>query len=203
MPESAAEWYARVMRDLPGHAVEDDIRDWGPWPYRADWTVKDLEPPTEETPRRGAGGEDCFSCRAGADPAAAQAIWWDDLFFVRAEEGSSLPFAQLLMPRRHADLADLTPDEARRQGEIMTALEQAAVETLDVPRIQAARWGDGGEHLHWWFYARPTGAMQLRGSFLMLWDGLLPPRDPADARADQLLVAAALARRIGGHVASS
>jgi hypothetical protein len=34
--------------------------------------------------------------------------------------------------------------------------------------------GDGSEHFHLWFLARPLGMMQLRGPMLAVWDELLP-----------------------------
>ena len=35
-------------------------------------------------------------------------------------------------------------------------------------------WGDGGEHFHMWFMARPARTQQLRGSFAAIWDDILP-----------------------------
>ena len=35
--------------------------------------------------------------------------------------------------------------------------------------------GDGSEHLHWWFMARPARIPQLIGSFAAIWDDILPP----------------------------
>jgi hypothetical protein len=78
-------------------------------------------------------------------------------------------------------------------------LDCAASDVLDVPRVQVTRFGEGVEHLHWWVFARPTGANQLRGSFLLLWDDVLPPRDPSARRADLDLVAARLVELAGGE----
>ena len=44
----------------------------------------------------------------------------------------------------------------------------------DVGRVHVNRWGDGGEHFHVWFLARPKGMWQLRGALLAAWDDLLP-----------------------------
>lgn len=57
------------------------------------------------------------------------------------------------------------------------------------------------EHLHWWLYARPTGMLQLRGTFLALLDDLLPARPPEDVRPDALLWATALGELVGGSIA--
>jgi len=35
----------------------------------------------------------------------------------------------------------------------------------DIGRVHVCRWGDGSEHLHWWFMARPARIPQLIGSF--------------------------------------
>ena len=37
------------------------------------------------------------------------------------------------------------------------------------------RWGEGAEHLHWWFIGRPEGQGQMRSSFAEIWDEVLPP----------------------------
>jgi hypothetical protein len=34
--------------------------------------------------------------------------------------------------------------------------------------------GDGGAHLHVFLLARPSGFAQLRGTYLAVWDDLLP-----------------------------
>ena len=44
----------------------------------------------------------------------------------------------------------------------------------DVGRVHVNRWGDGSEHFHVWFLARPKGMWQLRGALLAAWDDLLP-----------------------------
>lgn len=161
--------------------------------------AKELDEPVDAEPaRRGAGGVDCGCAAPVADWQGV--VWSDNLFAVTAPLDSSLPFAVFLKPLRHAGLADLTRADARRQGELLTLVERIAVELLSVPRVQALRWADGGEHLHWWLMARPTGALQLRGTFLALWDDLLPLRGPDAVRADALLVAQRLAEVAGGTV---
>ena len=78
-------------------------------------------------------------------------------------------------------------------------LERAACDVLDIPRVQVFRYGEGLEHLHWWVAARPTGTTQLRGSFVVQWNSVLPPGDPAAQRADLDLVAARLVELAGGQ----
>jgi len=56
--------------------------------------------------------------------------------------------------------------------------------------------------LHIWFFARPEGQSQLYGSWLVVWDDLLPeyPADIADA--DARIVVDALVASYGGSRAA-
>lgn len=201
MPETPQEWYERTRAAIEADGYRDtDLQQWSSWPWTGELTAKALDAPADTEPeRRGAGGVDCHTCTAAQDLDPGYVVWHDDLWMLGVPfEPRALPFALFLMPRRHADLADLTPQEAVRQGELLTAIEQAAVSTLSVPRIQVARWGDGGEHLHWWLYARPTGMLQLRGTFLSHWDDLLPPVPAEVFRTDQVTVVQELACQVGG-----
>ncbi|WP_151525112.1 HIT family protein [Serinicoccus kebangsaanensis] len=202
MPETPQEWYARVSEAIERDGYrESDLQQWSSWPWTGALAPKPLDPPADvEPPRRGAGGVDCFVCANAASLDPSSVVWHDDLFLLGLpHERRGLPFALFLMPRRHAELGNLTTEEATRQGELLTAVDVAARQVLAVPRIQVAMWGDGTEHLHWWLYARPTGMLQLRGTFLSHWDDLLPPVPPAQFRADQVLVTQELARRVGGE----
>lgn len=67
-----------------------------------------------------------------------------------------------------------------------------------VARVHVNRWGDGSSHLHLWFLARPYGRLQLRGTFLSLWDSILPPISEEQWRENLALVAAWLAE-FGGR----
>jgi hypothetical protein len=62
------------------------------------------------------------------------------------------------------------------------------------------RIGDGGAHLHVWFFARPEGQVQLRGSWLPVWDDLLPEYPAEQSATDAEAVARALAWSYGGRV---
>ena len=52
--------------------------------------------------------------------------------------------------------------------------------------------GDGSEHLHFWFMARPARLPQTVGSFAAIWDDLLPPLPERLWRENLAAVAAAL-----------
>lgn len=202
MTETSPQWYDRVRAAVDADGYRPwECEGWVTWPFRGDLSVRDLEPPTPEGPRHGAGGAGCVQCEASRLPdPRAYVVWRDDVAMLGTPfGGTSLPFLGFLMPRRHADLADLTRAEAARLGELQTYLERAVTGVLDVPRVQVYRWGDGSEHLHWWVYGRPTGVGQLRGTFLAHWDDLLPLRDADDLRADLDLVAARLVELAGGE----
>jgi hypothetical protein len=80
----------------------------------------------------------------------------------------------ILECRSHLDIGDLPNLLAAELG-VMTVRLERAIRSLDgVARVHVNRWGDGSAHLHMWFLARPYGRLQLRGTFLSLWDDLLP-----------------------------
>jgi hypothetical protein len=64
--------------------------------------------------------------------------------------------------------------------------------------VHVNRWGDGSAHLHLWFLARPFGRLQLRGTFLSLWDDILPPVPEGQWRENLAYVGAWLAE-FGGR----
>jgi hypothetical protein len=65
------------------------------------------------------------------------------------------------------------------------------------------RIGDGGAHLHVWFFARPQGQAQLYGSWMVVWDDLLPEYQADIAEADAAIVAEALITSYGGRRAAT
>jgi hypothetical protein len=75
-----------------------------------------------------------------------------------------------------------------------------AIESLPhIARAHVSRWGDGAAHLHLFFFARPAGFSQLRGTCLAVWDDLLPAV-PDDQRGhDAAAVGQALADSYGGQ----
>ncbi|MGN9908039.1 hypothetical protein ACTMTJ_10870 [Phytohabitans sp. LJ34] len=104
----------------------------------------------------------------------------------------------ILESRSHLDLGDLPNLLAAELG-VMTVRLERAVRSLDgVARVHVNRWGDGSAHLHMWFLARPYGRLQLRGTFLSLWDDILPPISESTWRENLALVAAWLAE-FGGR----
>ncbi len=124
-------------------------------------------------------------------------MWSNERWSLTAER-SGLPFLGVLVPHAHHDLGDLPDDLATDFGRLIVAIS-AAVEALpSVGRTHLARYGDGGAHLHLFFFGRPARVGQLRGSPLIDWEENLPkvPQDVADANA--YAVATHLAAAYGG-----
>jgi len=131
-------------------------------------------------------------------PQQGQGIWFSDHWRLTRIGGVGVPLALMLHPRDHYDMADL-PDELAAELGLLTTHIVRHVEALPhVARAQVYRLGDGGAHLHVWFFARPEGQAQMLGSWLVVWDDLLPeyPADVADA--DAAVVADALVASYGG-----
>ena len=82
----------------------------------------------------------------------------------------------ILEPREHFDIDTLPPELAAELGPLMQRVERAVRAVgRGIGRVHICRWGDGSEHLHWWFMARPARVPQLIGSFAAIWDDILPP----------------------------
>jgi diadenosine tetraphosphate (Ap4A) HIT family hydrolase len=173
-----------------------DFVSWPSFPFEGDLKVKTLEPPVDTEPaRQGEDGNGCVAC-AAKDEAY---IWVNERWRVRAmDRPTGLPMVLILESRSHLDLGDLPNLLAAELG-VMTVRLERAIRSLDgVARVHVNRWGDGAAHLHLWFLARPYGQLQLRGSFLSLWDDILTPIEEGRWRENLALVAAWLAE-FGGR----
>jgi hypothetical protein len=173
-----------------------DFVSWPSFPFEGDLSVKPLEPVVDVEPPR--DGEDIANCPACAASDDAY-IWVSERWRVRAmEHPGGLPMVLILESRSHLDLGDLPNLLAAELG-VMTVRLERAIRSLDgVARVHVNRWGDGSAHLHLWFLARPTGRLQLRGSFLSLWNDILPAVPEPQWRENLALVAAWLAE-FGGR----
>ncbi|MFJ8833221.1 hypothetical protein [Micromonospora aurantiaca] len=173
-----------------------DFTQWPSFPFEGDLRVKQLDEPVPfEPPRRGEADRECTACNA---PDEAY-IWVGERWRVRAmDRPTGLPMVLILESRSHLDLGDLPNLLAAELG-VMTVRLERAVRSLDgVARVHVNRWGDGSAHLHLWFLARPYGRLQLRGTFLSLWDSILPPISEDQWRENLAMVAAWLAE-FGGR----
>jgi diadenosine tetraphosphate (Ap4A) HIT family hydrolase len=105
----------------------------------------------------------------------------------------------MLHPRDHHDLEDLSDDLAAEMGILSTHVARHVQALPHISRCHIYRIGDGGAHLHIWFFARPEGQSQLFGSWLVVWDDLLPEYPSALAGNDAATVAGALVASYGGR----
>jgi diadenosine tetraphosphate (Ap4A) HIT family hydrolase len=173
---------------------------WDISPFEADGLrVSPLRPPVLPEPaRHGEDPSDCTSC-AHRD----EGIWFDRNWRLTRVGGVGVPLVLMLHPRDHYDLTDL-PDELAAAMGVLTAHISRHIQGLaNIARAHAYRIGDGGAHLHIWFFARPQGQAQLYGSWLVVWDDLLPEY-PADvAEADAATVVDALLGSYGGSPVAS
>jgi hypothetical protein len=177
-------------RSLPG------FTSWPTFPFEGDIRIKKLDELVAVEPPR--HGENPSECRACSSPDEAY-IWVSERWRVRSlDRPTGLPMVLILESRSHLDLGDLPNLLAAELG-VMTVRLERAVRSLDgVARVHVNRWGDGSAHLHLWFLARPYGRLQLRGTFLSLWDEILPTIPESQWRENLALVAAWLAE-FGGR----
>ncbi len=187
MPETPEQLYKRAADALRMPSVEE----WDTFPFEGQMRPRPLKPPTEtDLARHGQGGVDCRACSAPDE----QYLWTNDRWRLRSvSKPAGLPVVVLLEPREHfGEPGDLPEDLAADMGRMLAKVERAVRSVGEIGRVHVCRWGDGGEHLHWWFMARPTRLPQLVGSFAAVWDEVLPPT-PQDIWASNLeLVIAAL-----------
>ncbi|MEJ7629036.1 MAG: hypothetical protein WKF54_05535 [Nocardioidaceae bacterium] len=206
MPETIEEYYARIEAAVDDEGrlalIAADIPNWDIFPFEADGLrLKPVDPLADvEAPRHGEEPADCW-CVQGVDPE--HVVWRDEHWFVGAFERSGAPVIMMLTPCAHHDFINLPSDLAAEMGRLMVALG-AAIESLpSVARVHMSKWGDGGAHLHLFFFARPTRMPQLRGTCLALWDDFLPPV-PDDVRDDNTrAVVTELVRTYGGRAVGS
>ena len=172
---------------------------WDTFPFEGELRPKSLDAPIAlEPPRHGENPVDCLACTAPDDAY----IWVSERWRVRSlDRPTGLPVVLILEPRSHLDLGDLPNMLAAELGVMIVRVERA-IRSLDgVARVHVNRWGDGAAHLHTWFLARPYGQLQLRGSFLSVWNDILPAVAEEQWRENLALVAAWLAEFGGSALA--
>lgn len=187
MPETAEEIYARAA----GALRMPPVQEWETFPFDGELRPRELLPPLpRERPRYGEGGVDCARCTATDDAY----LWTSERWrLVGRPEPAGLPVVVLLEPRDHyAEPGDLPDELAAELGVLLGRVERAVRGVGEVGRVHVCRWGDGSEHLHFWFMARPARVPQLVGSFAAIWDDILPPTPEPVWRENLRRVAAAL-----------
>jgi len=197
MPLSPEEFYAnaRGVADADGRLPLSRMTGWDISPFEQEGLrVSPLRAPVlPEPPRVDVDAADCATCGRRND-----GIWFNQHWRLNRISGAGIPLILMLYPRDHYDLTDLPDQRAAELGVLTTHVARHIEGLPHIARSHVYRIGDGGAHLHMWFFARPEGQVQMRGSWLVVWDDLLPeyPGDVAAADAD--IVADALVASYGG-----
>ena len=185
MPETPEELYERARDALHTPPVEE----WETWPFEGAVHLRALQPPAaDEKSRHGEGGIDCHACAKSSDDL----IWEDGHWQLTALGPTGLPLVLILEPKEHYDIETLPPELAAELGPLMQRIERAVRAVGGIGRVHIGRWGEGSEHLHWWFMARPARMRQLSDSFAAIWDEILPPVPEEQWRADLAALVEAL-----------
>jgi diadenosine tetraphosphate (Ap4A) HIT family hydrolase len=195
--ETPEELYRRALAsaDADGRLPMPPVDEWDTFPFEGELRTRPLQAPSDESPRQGAGGVDCRRCALGD----TDAIWSDDHWLVAPlPEPSGLPVVVLLHPREHCDLDGLPLERQAELGPLIVRVERAVDAVGNIGRVHVGRWGDGSEHFHLWFLARPARMPQLRTSFAAIWDDILPPL-PEEIWLENLAVVARTLAASGGR----
>jgi hypothetical protein len=187
VPETPEAFWERARAGLRAPPVEE----WDTWPFDGPIAPRPLAPPLDaEEPRDGAGGVGCRRCADGDEDA----LWSDAHWVVRATAGpTGLPVVVFLETRAHVDFGELPDELAVELGPMLIRVQRAVFAAGEIGNVHVCRWGDGSEHFHVWFMARPARVPQLRGSFAAIWDDMLPPVPDDVWRENVELVRRALA----------
>jgi diadenosine tetraphosphate (Ap4A) HIT family hydrolase len=200
MPMSPQEFlaHARAAADADGRLPANaELTSWGTFPFEMDGLR--VVPLNElETPEPAREDEDPAHCKTCA--RRDEGIWQDEHWRLSYRPGSGAPLLLMLFCRDHYDLTTLPDERAAELGRLTVHLARAVESLPHIARAHILRIGDGGAHLHMFFFARPEGLPQLRGSMFLLWDDLLPATPSEIGTVDANAVAAALADSYGGRV---
>ncbi len=168
MAETPEEFYERAKHAL----LMPPLDEWETFPFEGAMRPRELRPPAaDEKTRHGEGGVDCRACGKTSDDL----IWEDEHWQLTALGPTGLPIVLILEPKEHYDIDTLPPELAAEMGPLLQRVERAARAAGDIGRVHIGRWGEGSEHLHWWFMGRPARMRQLSDSFAAIWDDVLPP----------------------------
>lgn len=197
MPLTPEEFYQHALAsaDEDRRLPRSRMAGWDISPFDPEnLTVSPLRPPViPEPPRHGEDPSLCESCQR-----RDEGIWLNDRWRLTQSTGVGVPLVLMLHPRDHYDLADLPDELAAEMGVLSTHIARHVEALPHIGRCHVYRIGDGSAHLHTWFFGRPAGQPQLLGSWLVVWDDLLPEYPPTIALSDGAVVAAALTSSSGG-----
>jgi hypothetical protein len=187
--------HALAAADSDGRLPLARMTGWEISPFEPDGLrVSPLRPPVLPEPaRQGEDPADCQSCRS-----RDEGTWLNERWRLSQIGGVGVPLVLMLHPRDHYDLAGLPDEMAAELGVLTTHIARHVEARSNISRCHVYRIGDGGAHLHVWFFARPEGQAQLYGSWLVVWDDLLPEYPDDVSSADAAAVADALVASRGG-----
>ena len=203
-PESAEDFYARVLaatgeeRRLP--VAVEEMPGWDIFPFEIDsLRIKPLQPlADEEPPRAGEDPANCSCARPEDHARADRLVWSNERWQLTLDTSMKLPIGVNLGPREHCDLPTVPDHLAGEMGQLIVVVS-AGIESLpSVGRVQLAKYGDGGAHLHLFLFGRPARMLQLRGSPLLDWEENLPPVPLEVHRTNAEHVARHLLATVGG-----
>jgi hypothetical protein len=205
--ESIEDYYARIVAATDGDgrlpvAVEE-MPGWDIYPYETEsLRLKPLQPLADEEPaRRGESAADCW-CASGFGDDDGTTVWSNPRWRLGLTRETGLPVMLMLSPLEHHDLPSLPLDLAAEMGQLVVAVSDAVEHVPSVGRVQLAKYGDGGAHLHLFFLGRPARVLQFRGSPLIDWEENLP-RVPLEVlQANARAVADRLVVHVGGRAGS-
>lgn len=198
MPLTPDEFYRQAVAsaDADGRLPLSRMTGWDISPFEPEHLrVSPLRPPvTPEPPREGEDSDRCRSCQRRDD-----GLWVSDRWRLTRVTQVGVPLVLMLHPRDHHDLAGLPDDLAAELGVLSTHIARHVEALPHIGRCHLYRIGDGGAHLHVWFFARPAGQPQMLGSWLVIWDDLLPEYPSGVAERDAAVVVDALVASFGGR----
>ncbi|WP_147066140.1 hypothetical protein [Terrabacter aerolatus] len=201
--EEVEDYYARIAAAagpdgrLP--VAVEEMPGWDIYPYETEGLrLKPVGPPAdEEPPRRGERPEDCW-CAGDSTPGEDRLVWSNERWRLTFSDDTGLPVMLMLMPLEHHDLPSLPGGLAAEMGQLVVAISDAVEHVPSVGRVQLAKYGDGGAHLHLFFFGRPARMLQFRGSPLIDWEENLPRVPLHVLRANARVVAERMVVHVGG-----
>jgi hypothetical protein len=200
MALSPEEFYAHALAsaDAEGRMPQSKMAAWSTAPFEIDdLRVVPLRPPEIPEPsRHGVGGESCRNC----DDETEGVVWEDSRWrLALLGQATGAPLILILFSKLHFDLITLSDGMASEMGQLIVHVARAIESLPHIARAHVSRYGDGGEHVHIFFLARPEGFPQFRGTWFAVWDDLLPPVPESIRNEDARSVALALEASFGGH----
>jgi len=201
MAESAEELHARVVAQVgeEGRLPMPPVHEWEMFPWElvdGQLVPKVVRAPLPEEPdRAGAGGVGCRLCDGSGDGVRIWESW--QFHLMRPARPTGLPLVLWLNLNDHGDFTELSDEQAAEWGLLSVWLARIMSNLPGIGRVHVNRWGDGSEHMHAWFVARPERIPGIVGSLAVEWDEMLPPGPEDVWLEDCTKVATKLANHAG------